>query len=405
METRLNLASKRLGASVMATTDEHFGAAEHLVKDSESVAPDRSRPGPRGTVYDGWETRRHTPEEEWALVRLGAPGIVHEVIADTAHFHGNVPVAVELESFAVDGYPTSDEVLNSPRRTLVSRSACGPDQYNVLPSEDGLIATHLLLRLLPDGGVSRLRAYGEVVLDPRRVRPSMDLASVPAGGHVVSSSTAFMPPTNVLMPRTAASIGEGWETGRRRGAGHDEIVIGLADVACLSAIEIDTTHFGGNAADAFSAEYLPEGASGDVESEWRPLMPRTRLLSDQRHAFPITEYVEAARVRVRIHPDGGISAVRLFGDLVPRVRGRVIRRWLAALPEPFVRGLARSAELSAHGSDLLAGRGVEDRGAVLLDVEAAAHLDGLTGDDADRFDRLFYRPAASWAGVGQGARP
>ena len=55
----------------------------------------RPRPGafgPRGKVYDGWETRRRrTPGNDLAIVRLGVRGVVSGVVVDTAYFVGNYP--------------------------------------------------------------------------------------------------------------------------------------------------------------------------------------------------------------------------------------------------------------------------------------------------------------------------
>ena len=43
--------------------------------------------GHKGKEYDGWETRRRRePGHDWAIVRLGVPGVVHGVVVDTAHF-------------------------------------------------------------------------------------------------------------------------------------------------------------------------------------------------------------------------------------------------------------------------------------------------------------------------------
>ena len=58
---------------------------------------------------DGWETRRRrgvsrrrsrcptADDHDWALVRLGAPGVIRGIVVDTAHFRGNYPQAVSVE--------------------------------------------------------------------------------------------------------------------------------------------------------------------------------------------------------------------------------------------------------------------------------------------------------------------
>src|SRR5882724_6136639 len=67
---------------------------------------DRDLFGPKGKVYDGWETRRRRePGYDEVIVRLGAPGIVRGVVVDTAWFTGNYPPEVSVEGLSIDGHP------------------------------------------------------------------------------------------------------------------------------------------------------------------------------------------------------------------------------------------------------------------------------------------------------------
>ena len=89
--TRLpDLAARALGGAVVAANDEFFAAKENLVLPEPPAA--RTEFGHKGKEYDGWETRRRrSPGHDWAIVRLGAPGIVAGVVVDTAFFTGNYP--------------------------------------------------------------------------------------------------------------------------------------------------------------------------------------------------------------------------------------------------------------------------------------------------------------------------
>jgi allantoicase len=53
------------------------------------------------------------------------------------------------------------------------------------------------------------------------------------------------------------------------------------------------------------------------ESEWRTLLPEAKLKMDQQHYFDeVLEPVGViSHVRVSIFPDGGISRIRLFGQV------------------------------------------------------------------------------------------
>src|SRR5215813_10278898 len=93
-----DLASRRLGGSVVAANDDLFAEKENLVKPGPPVFATGDY-GPRGKVYDGWETRRRRePGHDHAIVRLGCHGIVSGVVVDTAFFRGNYPPEISVEA-------------------------------------------------------------------------------------------------------------------------------------------------------------------------------------------------------------------------------------------------------------------------------------------------------------------
>ena len=51
----------------------------------------------------------------------------------------------------------------------------------------------------------------------------------------------------MLQPGESPHMGDGWETARRRDTGNDWAVIRLATEAVPRVLEIDTTHYKGNA--------------------------------------------------------------------------------------------------------------------------------------------------------------
>src|SRR3712207_1186377 len=101
-----DLASRSLGGSVVHANDELFAERENLIK-PEAPSYSTYTFGHKGQVYDGWETRRRRePGHDFAVVRLGAPGVVRGVVVDTAFFKGNYPPEVSVEGAAVEGYPS-----------------------------------------------------------------------------------------------------------------------------------------------------------------------------------------------------------------------------------------------------------------------------------------------------------
>jgi allantoicase len=178
---------------------------------------------------------------------------------------------------------------------------------------------------------------------------TIDLAGQEHGGLIVADSDSFYTPAQVLnRPDRARTMGEGWETSRRRDSGHDAVVIALATVGRLRQIEIDTSHFKYNA----SAEVELWGCAGDPVAgldspSWFCVLPRTRLQPDTRHLFALARPSAAMRaVRVDAFPDGGISRIRLLGVPEPSARYHAGLRWLNVLPP----GQARSC-LVAEGMD------------------------------------------------------
>ncbi|HEX5007371.1 MAG TPA: allantoicase, partial [Hyphomonadaceae bacterium] len=180
-------------------------------------------------------------------------------------------------------------------------------------------ATHLRLRIFPDGGVARLRVYGEVAVDWTRLgaRGEVDLAAAVHGGFVVSCSDMFFGSRhNLIMPGDARNMGDGWETKRRRGPGYDWTIVRLAARGRIERVELDTRHFKGNAPGACSLEVCVSTATGAPEdgAPWRELIARTSLQPDARHVFePHKAAGEATHARLNIFPDGGVARLRLFG--------------------------------------------------------------------------------------------
>ncbi|MFQ5948261.1 MAG: allantoicase, partial [Acidimicrobiia bacterium] len=99
----IDLAGERLGGRVLAANDEFFAPKENLIKDSEPIS-DPDKYTDHGKWMDGWETRRRRePGHDWALIRLGLPGIIRHIVADTSHFTGNYPEACSIEACELEG--------------------------------------------------------------------------------------------------------------------------------------------------------------------------------------------------------------------------------------------------------------------------------------------------------------
>ncbi|MFJ9038185.1 allantoicase [Streptomyces sp. NPDC102406] len=326
-----DLAARTLGAGVIAANDEFFAQRENLLV-AERAEFDPEHFGHKGKIMDGWETRRRrgtgpehpwptADDHDWALVRLGAPGVVRGIVVDTAHFRGNYPQAVSVEATSVPGAPTPEELLAPDVKwtTLVPRTAVGGHAANGFAVDVEQCFTHLRVNQHPDGGIARLRVHGEVVPDPKWLAAlgTFDVVALANGGRAEDASNLFYSPaSNTIQPGYSRKMDDGWETRRRRDNGNDWISYRLAAQAQIRALEIDTAYLKGNSAGwaSVSVKDVSEGGDGD----WVEVLPRTRLQPDTNHRFVLDAPAVATHARIDIYPDGGISRLRLFGSLTER---------------------------------------------------------------------------------------
>jgi allantoicase len=347
-----DLASRRVGGGVVGASDELFAERENLI---EPGPPSYSAHtfGHKGQIYDGWETRRRRDAgHDFALIRLGLPGVVSGVVVDTAFFTGNFPPEISVEGCAVEGYPSPGELAAADWMPLVPRTGVAGDTANEFPVSNDRRVTHVRLCIYPDGGVARLRVHGEVVPDPRLLGGGyLDLAALASGARVTGCSNMFYSsPSNLISPGLARNMGEGWETARRRDDANDWVEIRLAAPGVARLAELDTSHFVGNAPGWASLQGHDRRAGGDTPPEPVTLLPRTRLQPDTPHRFRLGPGAEVTDIRLDIYPDGGMARLRLFGALTDAARDGLALRWFNLLPEPH------AAAVLAAGGD--AGRAV-----------------------------------------------
>ena len=362
-----DLAGRALGGSVIYANDELFAERENLIKPEEPVFRPHTF-GHKGQIMDGWETRRRREQgSDAAIVRLGCGGVVRRVVVDTSWFTGNYPPEVSVEACGAEGYPSPAELAEADWTTLVPRSAVAGDARNDFEVEPGRRATHVRLTIFPDGGVARLRVYGDPVPDPRLLPATIDLAALENGAVVTGCSNMFYSsPTNLLLPGQARVMGDGWETSRRRDQANDWVAVRLACAGSVEVVELDTSHFVGNAPGWAALG----GDGGD-------LLPRTALQPDTRHRFAVPGGPVTSQVRLDIYPDGGMARLRVLGRPTVEARAALAERVLRLLPGPQLTGLLRAAGLpaaeAARRADARAG------------LEALEVLDGLAPEARELF--------------------
>jgi allantoicase len=363
-QTWPDLAGRALGGSVIYANDELFAERENLIKPEEPVFRPHTF-GHKGQIMDGWETRRRRePGSDAAIVRLGCGGVVRKVVVDTSYFTGNYPPEVSVEACGAEGYPSPAELAEASWTTLVPRSAVAGDARNEFEVEPGRRATHVRLTMFPDGGVARLRVYGEPVPDPRLLPATIDLAALENGAVVTGCSNMFYSsPSNLLLPGQARVMGDGWETSRRRDQANDWVEVRLACAGSVEVVELDTSHFVGNAPGwaTLGGDDPGDGPAGDGPAgdgpagDGRALLPRTALQPDTPHRFAVPGGPVTGQVRLDIYPDGGMARLRVLGRPTAQARAALAERFLRLLPEAQLAGLLRTAGLPADEAARRAG--------------------------------------------------
>jgi allantoicase len=392
-----DLACEAVGGAAIACNDEFFAEKDNLLREHAAVWKDHVYTD-RGKWMDGWETRRRRPPpsaspsepvggHDWCVVRLGMPGVIRGVVVDTAFFRGNFPESCALYATEIDD-PLDLAALDTAAWTqILPRTRLAGDTRNAFDiaeptgGGDRKRFTHVKLEIFPDGGVARLRIHGEVAPRWSRLRAlggPLDLAALEHGAIVETCSDMFFGSrNNLIKPGPSRSMADGWETRRRRGPGNDWAIIRLAAAGTIERLEIDTSHFKGNAPGRCTVEGVhAPGAAADQLAGWRlllgsPLQPHTRHVFDDelRRLGPVTH------LRLSVFPDGGVARLRAHGQLAdepgPRsIAGTAGIARLNALPAGDARAaLRRCCGSSAWADAMVAARPFEDLPALLRIAE------------------------------------
>jgi allantoicase len=139
----IDLAALENGAVVTGCSNMHYASPNNLI--APGLARVMGEAGRRAAADDG---------NDWVRVR-GWPGPVVRLLERTPrHFKGNAPAAA-----SVRGHHDGDWSELLPRTSLL------PDTRHRFVVEGDRVASDLRLDVFPDGGMTRLRAYGRFTDD------------------------------------------------------------------------------------------------------------------------------------------------------------------------------------------------------------------------------------------------
>ncbi|GMG12246.1 allantoicase activity protein [[Candida] boidinii] len=150
LSTLLDTASAIQGGVCVSFSDQHFGSADNLLL-----------PGRGHDMSDGWETKRsRTPGHvDWALIKLGFPTVIKQIVIDTAHFRGNFPQSIKVEAInSSENKPNHDDE-KFEEIVGVSKTGADKEHHYSIENQDK-VYTHIKVTMIPDGGIKRVRCFG-----------------------------------------------------------------------------------------------------------------------------------------------------------------------------------------------------------------------------------------------------
>ena len=322
----IDLASESNGGRTLLASDEFFAPKENLLRPGRGDFISNKYTD-RGKWMDGWESRRkRTAGHDWCILRLGKPGMIKELDIDTNHFVGNFPSHASVDACQVPPFTALGEIMDEVEWTeILSRVELQGDSQNRFAIHYEESFTHLRLNIYPDGGVARFRVYGQPEESADDRDSFTDAAVSEIGGETLACSDMhFGHMENLIKPGIGTSMSDGWETKRRRGPGHDWVILKLGLPCIVERIVVDTYHFKGNFPDSCSIEGCVE-PDRDLEAilintiDWLELLPVSKLSGNQENIFSIAsnQTETLTHIRFNIYPDGGVSRLRIIGRPVP----------------------------------------------------------------------------------------
>lgn len=161
----IDLVAMENGGTCVGYSNAHFGHPRNLIKPNRGI-----------NMGDGWETMRRldrpaileadsngilkVPGCEWAIIKMCCSGYVNEVVVDTLHFKGNFPDSVKIEGTIL----SAEETLSSAKWiTILQSQKLSANKEHFYKNEihvDGPFS-HIRVTMSPDGGISRVRLFGQ----------------------------------------------------------------------------------------------------------------------------------------------------------------------------------------------------------------------------------------------------
>ena len=222
----IDLAQSRLGSKIVYKTDEFFAPAKRIINPWPPVFKEGVF-DKHGKWMDGWETRRKRSKGyDYLILKLGKPGKIHKIDIDTSYFNGNQPNKISLDAcYSKKKLPNK----NSKWVNILKKKSTKPNSHHFFNIKNKSIFTHVKLNIFPDGGVARIRIYGDMKINKKFGKKIINLTSVLNGAKPIACNNEhFGRAENILAPGMGKNMGDGWETKRSRGKNFDWLILKCA---------------------------------------------------------------------------------------------------------------------------------------------------------------------------------
>ena len=152
-----NLTSVLNGATPIVCNNEHFGRAENILA-----------PGIGKNMGDGWETRRSRGKNvDWLIIKCAAPGKIKNIQIDTHHFKGNYPDRCSIQGVYIDKKISNKSIINNSKKWkfLLNKVKLFANKKHNFKNKlmKNKKINYIKINIFPDGGISRIRAFGKIV--------------------------------------------------------------------------------------------------------------------------------------------------------------------------------------------------------------------------------------------------
>jgi allantoicase len=223
-------------------------------------------------------------------------------------------------------YSKLNNIKNFKWKTLISKKKTKANNHHIFKSSSKSIFTHIRFNIFPDGGIARLRLYGNILKKNNNfINKKINLASLLDGASVIACNNEhFGRAENVIAPGRGKNMGDGWETRRSRGKNFDWLIIKFGKPGLIKKLEIDTHHFKGNYPDTCSIQTanitkkLSNKLIVNNSKNWKYILNKSKLSANKKHTFKkfLIKRNKENYLKINICPDGGISRIRAFGNFV-----------------------------------------------------------------------------------------